>query len=478
MRTDLASELNLASELVEKRRERYAALSDRVWGTPETNFRETASAGAHIDMLREEGFSIGLQLGGLDTAVSGAFGTKGPVIAILGEFDALPQLSQEAGLAECRPLVQGANGHGCGHNLLGAGALMAAAAVKEWLSLSHSPGRIRYIGCPAEEAGSAKSFMVREGLFDDVDVAICWHPGAVSGLFAPTSLACINADFHFKGQAAHAAASPHLGRSALDAVELMNVGANYLREHVPPGAKFHYAIVDAGGMAPNTIPANACVRYMIRSPRLNDVWPLFERISDIARGAAMMTGTSVEIVRLAGCAELVGNRVLELLMGQVLERLDPPTFDEADQTFARAIQATLQPNQITNAIARLREAPPDGMALWGGLMDPSVESDLAMTSTDVGTVSWVVPVVQCRAATAALGTLVHTWQMTAQGKSPAAHKGMTFAAKAMAELAIALFRDPAIIKAAKVEHDAFRKSNPFRNPVAGVDIDLVRQVVG
>ena len=212
--------------LVEAKRAVFFDLSDRVWDTPETNYAEYAAAEAHTAVLDAEGFRVARGMAGMPTAVMGEAGQGGPVIAILGEFDALPGLSQVAGLAEERPLVAGGNGHGCGHNLLGAGALMAATAVKDYLAAHGLAGRVRYYGCPAEEGGSSKGFMVRAGLFDDVDIAISWHPAPFAGVNNPVSLACNEIDFHFSGRAAHASATPHLGRSALDAVELMNVGVN------------------------------------------------------------------------------------------------------------------------------------------------------------------------------------------------------------------------------------------------------------
>ncbi len=245
---------------VRAKAELFTALSDRVWATPELNYAEWASAEAHRAALDAQGFRVTTGVAGLPTAMMGEAGQGGPVIAILGEFDALPGLSQEAGTTREQPVERGGNGHGRGHNLLGAGSLAAATAVKDWLTVTGLPGRVRYYGCPAEEGGSAKGFMVRAGVFDDVDIAVSWHPAPFAGVNRPVSLACNEIDFQFFGRSAHAAAAPHLGRSALDAVELMNVGVNYLREHIPPTARIHYALIDAGGMAPNVVQARATVR--------------------------------------------------------------------------------------------------------------------------------------------------------------------------------------------------------------------------
>ena len=254
-------------QLVEAHQDDLIGLSDRVWGMPELNFQERQSAAEHLAMLREKGFRVTEGVAGIPTAVLGEAGEGGPVIAILGEYDALPGLSNEAGVAEHRPVEGQGAGHGCGHNLLGAGALLAAAAVKDWLAEQGIEGRVRYYGCPAEEGGAAKTFMVRDGVFDDVDIAISWHPAPFAGVNEAYSLAVLQVDYAFTGKASHAAASPELGRSALDAVELMNVGVNYLREHTPDDARIHYATLDAGGIAPNVVQASARSRYIIRGRR-------------------------------------------------------------------------------------------------------------------------------------------------------------------------------------------------------------------
>ena len=235
-------------------------------------------------MLEREGFRVATGIAGLPTAMVGEAGQGGPVIAILGEFDALPRLSQQASVAEPAPVEPGGNGHGCGHNLLGAASLLAATAVKDYLASRGLPGRVRYYGCPAEEGGSAKGFMVRAGVFDDVDAAISWHPAAFTGVNNPISLACNELDFHFTGRAAHASSAPHQGRSALDAVELMNVGVNYMREHMPSTARIHYAMIDGGGTAPNVVQAKATVRYLIRARDLATLHALVEARREDRRG--------------------------------------------------------------------------------------------------------------------------------------------------------------------------------------------------
>ncbi|MDT8857830.1 amidohydrolase [Paracoccaceae bacterium Fryx2] len=459
------------SSFVEARQAAFCDLSDRIWDMPELNFAEVRSAAAHAQMIASEGFRPMSGIAGMPTAVGGEAGDGGPVIVIMGEYDALPGLSQHAGLPEQRELVPGGNGHGCGHNLLGSASLLAAAALKEWLARAGLPGRVRYLGCPAEEGGSAKGFMVRAGCFDDVDAAICWHPGPLTGVTSPLSLACVESEFIFHGRASHASVSPHLGRSALDAVELMNVGVNYLREHMPPGARIHYAITDAGGISPNVVQARAAVRQLVRAPTLPEMWSLNDRVIDVARGAALMTGTTMQMRQISGEANLVGNTVLERLMDAALRRLGPPPFDAEDQTVAAAFAATLDPQDIRAALANFGLTRTPGAALCDQIYAMGSGSRHAIGSTDVGTVSWVVPVVQCRVATCATGTPAHSWQMVAQGRTAAAHKGMILAAKAMAEVAATLFAYPARLAAAQAEHAAFRAENPFRNPV-GPDVAL------
>lgn len=443
----------------------FFALSDRIWTMPELNYQEVRSAAEHAAMLQAEGFRIETGVAGLPTALIGESGEGGPVIAILGEYDALPGLSQAAGIAEQRPLVTGGNGHGCGHNMLGSASLLAATAVKDWLAANGLKGRVRYYGCPAEEGGSSKGFMVRAGLFDDVDVAICWHPSAFTGVSKAVSLACVEIEFTFHGRAAHAAASPHLGRSALDAVELMNIGVNYMREHMPSSARVHYAIIDAGGIAPNVVQAKATVRQLIRARTLAEMWDLVRRVKAIADGAALMTETSVVVQQLSGDANLVGNRPLEEAMHANLMRLGGPGFDEADRAFAARFQTTFSQEDIRSSYARFGLAVREGEALNDEIYPLDYQADLSAGSTDVGTVSWVVPTVQCRAACYAVGTPGHSWQLVAQGQAPAAHKGLSLAAKAMAGVAVDVLSKPELLQAAKAEFAAFRAQNPFQNPI-------------
>ncbi len=453
-------------QIVDDKRDGYVALADRVWGTPELAYGEARSVAEHVAMLEQEGFRITREVAGIPTAVMGEAGEDGPVIAILGEYDALPGLSQEAGAAEHKP-VEGQNGvgHGCGHNLLGSASLLAAAAVKDWLQANGLKGRVRYYGCPAEEGGAAKGFMVRAGAFKDVDIAISWHPASFSGVNEPVSLANTRIDFTFVGRASHAAAAPHLGRSALDAVELMNVGVNYMREHMPSSARVHYAYLDAGGIAPNVVQARAKVRYLIRADDLAGLTELVGRVRKIADGAALMTETAVSTQVVSAVSNLMGNDPLESLMDDNFQRLGPPQFDDEDRAYAERIRSTLSDADIAAAFHRAGVPVKRDMAMCDFIVPLAAKGRGGNGSTDVGDVSWVVPTVQARGATCAVGTPFHTWQLTAQGKSPAAHKGLVHVAKVMAGTAIDALQRPEVIEAAKADLAARTKATPYVSPL-------------
>jgi aminobenzoyl-glutamate utilization protein B len=455
--------------LIDARKPVFEALSDRIWGMPELAYTEVKSCAEHTAMLREQGFRVTEKVAGIPTAVMGEAGEGGPVIAILGEYDALPGLSQEAGVAEPRPLPGPGFGHGCGHNLLGSAALLAATAVKDYLAANGLPGRVRYYGCPAEEGGAAKGFMVRDGAFSDVDIAISWHPAAFAAVQEAVSLANTRIDFSFTGRASHAAAAPHLGRSALDAVELMNVGVNYMREHMPSDARIHYAYLDAGGVAPNVVQPTAKIRYLIRARDLVELKRLIERVRKVADGAALMTETKVEARIVSGVSNLLGNGPLERAMQSNLDRLGPPPFDDADRAKAAEFQATLSEEDITASWRRIGLPVRQGVSLCDVVVPLEVRGAPMMGSTDVGDVSWVVPTVQARGATHAIGTPGHSWQLTAQGMLPAAHKGMVHVAKVMAGTAVDALRDPAIIESAKADLAARTAGNPY-TPVLSPDV--------
>ncbi len=354
-------------DLADAKREDFVQLADRIWEMPEVAYTEYRSVAEHTAMLERQGFRVQENVAGIPTAVQGEAGEGGPVIAILGEYDALPGLSQVAGLTEPKEVVHGGNGHGCGHNLLGSAALLAATAVKDYLAEQGIAGRVRYYGCPAEEGGAAKAFMARAGAFSDVDIAICWHPASFTHVDHAHSLANTRIDFAFTGRASHAAAAPHLGRSALDAVELMNVGVNYLREHVPSDSRIHYAMLETGGIAPNVVQAFAKVRYAVRSRDLPGMQKLLARVIKVAEGAAMMTDTTLQTRIISAVSNLLGNAPLERAMHDNFERLGAVPFDDADRDFARRIQATLGEDDVDNDFLRAGSARSgDALARLGG----------------------------------------------------------------------------------------------------------------
>jgi len=452
--------------LVDNHREEFIGLADRVWEMPELGYQEHRSAAEHVAMLEQQGFCVTTGVAGIPTAIIGEAGDEGPVIAILGEFDALPALSQEAGIAEKRPRPGEAAGHACGHNLLGSAAMLAATAVKDWLAAQGIKGRVRYYGCPAEESGAGKLFMVREGAFRDVDIALSGHPAPFCVVNPAISLALVSYDFTFTGRASHAAASPHLGRSALDAVELMNVGVNYMREHMPSDARIHYATIDPGGIAPNVVQSRAVVRYIVRARELPELNGLVERVKKIAQGAALMSETRVEWKAISGMSNLLGNSPLEQALFDNLMHLGPPEWDDADLKLAEEIRATLRPDDVAGAHLRFGLTPDMDTLLCDRIVPlGSNGGGQGIGSTDVGDVSWVVPTAQIRGATYTIGTPGHSWQLTAQGKSGIAHKGMVHAAKVMAATAADALRDPELLARAKADFAARTDGNPYVCPL-------------
>ncbi|WP_419695976.1 M20 family metallopeptidase [Mesorhizobium muleiense] len=442
----------------------YCALSDRIWTMPELAFEEHRSVAEHIAMLEHEGFRITRNVGGMATAFVAEYGEGSPTIGILGEYDALPGLAQVSGAIEHKPSIEGGPGHGCGHNLLGSGSALAAVALKDALVAGGIKGKVRYYGCPAEEAGGGKAYMARAGAFNDLDAAFCWHPAVLNEVLTESSNAAIGARFCFTGRAAHAAVDPHLGRSALDAVELMNVGVNYMREHMPSNARVHYAITNAGGEAPNVVQAYAESTYSVRSPDLTDAEHVFARVKKIAEGAALMTETSVNVQIIGGCSNVLPNQALQDVMYENMRRIGPPAFDGADYEFAQELRNKALTNDDVLASVAAKDISLRDKILHDGLL-PLGGGQVDMGSTDVGDVSWIVPTSQCFTACFAIGTPFHTWQLVTQGNLPAAHKGMILAAKAMATTAADCLRNPEIILRAKAELRKHTGGRPYRCPI-------------
>ena len=439
----------------------FEDIADKVWENPELSLKEFKSAALYCEELEKLGFTVTKGLCGIETAFCGSYGHGAPVIGILGEFDALSGLSQAAGKTEPDALVPGGAGHGCGHNLLGAGSLAAAAAVKRYLEKSGRPGTVIFFGCPGEEGGSGKAYMAREGLWKTLDAALSWHPGDVNQVETGTNNSCIQVLYKFTGKAAHAAGDPYDGRSALDAVELMNVGVQFLREHMTEDCRIHYAITDAGGVSPNVVQAKAAVLYMVRANKVADSVALQARVDDIAKGAALMTGTSFERVFIDGTAELLPNFALEELLWRNMAEIGAPTCSEEEYAFAAELKKSFPPARClpgTGARAdaaiaeQVRELTENGQRPVNDFLMPPCHGTLFTPgSTDVGDVSWLTPTAQINTAAWPSGIPGHSWQVVACGKSPMAHKAMLYAAKSLAGAAIDLFEDAALLDEAKKE---------------------------
>ena len=421
----------------------------KIWEYAELGYLEEKSSSLLQQELKDSGFSIQSGVAGIPTAFIAEYNNGGPVLGILGEFDALPGLSQQNVPFKTAEGLSSANGHACGHHLFGAGSAWSAVTVKEWLSKNNRTGTIRFYGTPAEEGGSGKVYMVREGLFYDVDVVLHWHPGSVNHASPRTSNANKSAKFTFKGLSAHAASAPHRGRSALDGVESMNFMVNMMREHIPQESRIHY-VITKGGLAPNVIPDEAEVWYYVRHPKEKVVEELFQRTVKAAKGAAEGTETTLSYEVIHGNYSLMPNDTLQTLMNEKLVNRGGIVYNKKEKEFAEEIYKTLL-NPSASIGDQEKILPYQAFHGYG--------------STDVGDVSWVVPTVQARVATCAVGTPFHTWQTVAQGKAPAAHKGMVHAAKVMAATASALIQSPETLKAARMVHDERQAKTPYQCPI-------------
>ena len=431
--------------VIDEKKDFLDATADYIWENPELAFTEYKSAKCLCDALEKEGFRVETGLAGIETAFSGTYGSGKPVIGILGEYDALSGLGQNA--FETHPAPNGqAAGHGCGHNLLGTGFLAAVFAVKRWLEAHPGKGTVVYFGCPGEEGGSGKAFMARDGVFDGLDAAFCWHPDEKTYVRTNKSLANIQVRFLFDGMAAHAGANPELGRSALDAVELMNVGVNFLREHMIGDARIHYAITDAGGVSPNVVQQHSEVLYLIRAPRNDQVQALYERVCKIAQGAALMTETKESHVFIKACSNTIINGPMTKMLQEIMEKdLTPPAPTEEDIAFARKL--------TEDALSTVPKADPEHPIHWE--LIPYQPTEQKHGSTDVGDTSWVCPTAQISTSTESYGTPGHSWQSVAQNKAHLAHEMTRYAGKVLAAGAVELMENPELLEAAKED---FRKS--------------------
>jgi aminobenzoyl-glutamate utilization protein B len=416
--------------------ERYARVAKQIWDWAEVGYQETRSSALLQEELRAAGFRVEAGVAGMPTAFVASYGNGSPVIGILAEFDALPGITQDA--VPVRRVIGGKNaGHACGHHLFGTGSTAAAIAVKEWLQLSGARGTIRVYGTPAEEGGAGKVYMVREGLFNDVDAVLHWHASSRNSAAQDSTLANKSAKFRFYGLSAHAAGAPERGRSALDAVEAMNYMVNLMREHVPEKARIHYVITN-GGAAPNVVPDFAEVYYYVRHPDHRQVQEIFDRVVKAAEGAAMGTGTRMEYEVIHALYAMLPNDVLGRVIDRNLRRVGGVSYTGEERAFAEEIRKTL-PSEAP-PLERAMEIEPYGIGSPGG------------GSTDVADLSWVVPTAGLETATWVPGTAAHSWQAIAAGGTSIGMKGMLVAAKTLALTAMDLLADPSIIERAKAEH--------------------------
>ncbi len=456
---------------VEQHRQDFIDMANTIWENPELPHREFKASAMQAAYLEQQGFKITWEIGGLQTAFMAEWGEGKPVLGFIGEFDALPGLSQKNQPVK-EALIEGAPGHACGHNLLGVGCLAGALAAKGWLEQSGKPGTIRYYGCPAEENTYGKTFMARAGAFNDLDAAFNYHPSYLNFSSKATAVGVYDLKFRFHGRSAHAGGSPHLGRSALDAVELMNVGVNYLREHVTSNVRMHYSITN-GGDAPNIVPPEAEVWYFLRALERAEHQSVLERVRKIARGAAMMTETSMEEIFRSACSPVLNNHYLADLQNNNLKLIGPLTYTEEELDYARtinqgypaenvsAMQASLKPPaELVNRIAAIKDEP-----LTGDIF-PTLDVGVVETgSTDVGDVSQITPLSMLSTACFANNTSGHSWGIVVSSRASFGHKGMLLAAKTMALTAIDCLDDPIHLEKARAEFNKVTDGKPYQCPL-------------
>ncbi|HIR35278.1 MAG TPA: amidohydrolase [Candidatus Faecimorpha stercoravium] len=447
-------------EGMERIRPEMMKVRDAIFNYAELPYKETKSAEILCETLTKHGFDVKRGLAEIPTCFTGEYqyGEGGMTMGLLGEFDALDGLSQEAGCTVQNPVEENAPGHGCGHCCLGTGALAAAILVKEYLETHQIPGKVIYYGCPAEEGAGAKQFMARAGLFDVCDFIYTWHPSSKNEVDAMHSNAIMGANFYFKGRTAHAGATPHLGRSALDAAELMSVGCNYLREHMIPEARLHYAYINAGGTAPNVVQDRAVVRYEVRAPYVRQTKELYDRVVKVAQGAAMMTETEVTPELAMAFTEYLPNFALARIADQCMQEIGAPQWDEADYRLAKQFLESF-PEESKKAIRQkfMEDYPEDWEEKWEKPLDSEIHPFspdkvyLSAGSTDVGDVGYAVPCLNLNVACACLGNIGHTWQMTAQAGSILGEKGTLAAGKMLALSCLRTMQEPQAVEEAKQE---------------------------
>lgn len=470
----MTAEKQAALAAIEEKRDIIFRVADSIWEYAELSLQEYKSCALYCEVLEREGFQVQKGICGIETAFSACFGSGKPVIGILAEYDALSGLSQEGGSTERKERINGGNGHGCGHNLLGAGALAAAIGIRAYLEKTGREGTVILYGCPGEEGGAAKAFMARDGVWKTLDAALTWHPEDVNEVVTGSSNSCIQVQYKFTGKASHAAGAPEKGRSALDAVELMNIGVQFLREHMSDGARVHYAITDAGGCSANVVQPRASVLYMVRSNRVAEAVELQKRVDKIAEGAALMTETSCERKFIDGCADTVCNHVLEKVLYDNFEELGVPTYTEEENAYADRLAAEFDTCGYCPGIAakydpaaretvekRQRET---GHAMNAFLAPLYTGDAFEPGSTDVGDVSWLTPTAQIHVAAWPNGTPGHSWQIVSCDRTDIGHKAALQAGRVLAAGAVDLFGNPCLLERAREEFEK-RTREGFSCPI-------------
>jgi len=451
---------------IDGNRERIVEVSDEVWGYAELGLVEFKSAKVLAGELERHGFKVKAGVGGMPTAFVASWGRGKPVIGVMGEYDALQGLSQKV-KPEKEPLEPGKPGHGCGHNIHGASGMAAAIALRYAMEEHGVKGTVRFFGCPAEESGSGKVWMVRDGVFDGVDAVLSHHPGSMNVAPLSSSLANNSVKFHFRGKTAHAAGNPEMGRSALDAVELMNVGVNFLREHVVQEARIHY-VIEAGGGQPNVVPDYARSWYLVRAPERDQVDSIYERVLKIARGAAMMTETELEVEFLKGVSNKVPSLALSQVVTENMRLVGPPEYTEEELEWAQRLVSTVAREEKAEQLRKSKR--PGWEELVDVVMDRTVpdawnEGEVSHGSTDVSDVSWKAPTMEFGTSTWPLGAPGHSWMNVAGSAHGIGHKSLVYAAKVMAASAIDLMTQPELLKKAWDEQGRRLKGKTYRSPI-------------
>lgn len=462
----MSSEKGYVFDWIEKNKSRIIEISDKIWEFAELGLIEFKSSALLADELEKHGFNVERGVAGMPTAFVATWGEAKPVIGIMGEYDALPGLSQKK-VPWKEPVEPGKPGHGCGHNIHGTSGMAAAVALKKTMEEHGIEGKVRFFGCPAEENFSGKVFMVRDGYFSDVDAAISHHPGSMNAVTLKSSVALNSVKFHFYGEASHAGGSPEQGRSALDAVELMNAGVNFLREHVIQDARIHY-IIGKGGEQPNIVPAYASSWYYIRAPERDQVEFIHNWILDIAKGAALMTRTKVKDEFMGGLYNKMPNRVIAELIVRNMREIGLPEYGDEELKFARRLAESITPEMKMDQLRKSKR--PGWEKLVDKLMDDEIpgpwgEGETSHGSTDVADVSWQTPTVEFSTATWVLGVPGHSWHCAAQSGVGLGHKSLIFAAKVMAATAIDLLMNGDILNKAKKEHQQRIRDKKYKSPI-------------